>query len=406
MENIAVKNISDKEFIIAWNMERKLGRGSAEKLAKSLGISKRYIWKVRAAVEKRNNIELKSISGGKGQKRHVTLNEPKPKLVLAEETPNEVSDLIKKLLNSRENAPDWTYTPKPQYRHGVPTLMLSDLHWGETVDKRQVGGVNEYNLDIAHKRLEKVFHSSVDLLRGAMSSSNYPGIVVALGGDLNSGYIHDELRDTKSISLLDGVLDLTDQLVAGIRFLKNEFGKVFVPVVVGNHGRLDHKPRCKGAVEDNVDWMVGQLIKKRLAGDSNVTVAVSDSFDYLYRIYGTRYLLTHGDQFRGGSGISGILTPLTLGNHRKSRRQVAINQPYDYMLMGHHHQLTWLPSMIVNGSLVGYNEFSYRMNFGFERPQQALWLTHPEHGITCRWNVLADSSEVKEQSNWISILSS
>jgi DNA repair exonuclease SbcCD nuclease subunit len=90
--------------------------------------------------------------------------------------------------------------------------------------------------------------------------------------------------------------------------------------------------------------------------------------------------MTHGDQFRGGSGISGIQTPLALGAFRKSKRQQAIDDPFDTMLLGHFHQYMTLPGMIVNGSLKGYDEYAMISNFGFEVPQQAFWLTTPERG--------------------------
>jgi len=90
--------------------------------------------------------------------------------------------------------------------------------------------------------------------------------------------------------------------------------------------------------------------------------------------------LTHGDQFRGVSGISGIQTPLALGAFRKSKRQQAVNDPFDTMLIGHFHQYMTIPGIIVNGSLKGYDEYASISNFGFEQPQQAFWITTPEGG--------------------------
>ena len=71
----------------------------------------------------------------------------------------------------------------------------------------------------------------------------------------------------------------------------------------------------------------------------------------------TRILLTHGDQFRGGSGIAGLLSPLLLGDHRKRKRQTAMNHPYDWMIYGHWHSLVLgVRGLIGNGSLKGYDE--------------------------------------------------
>jgi hypothetical protein len=44
----------------------------------------------------------------------------------------------------------------------------------------------------------------------------------------------------------------------------------------------------------------------------------------------------------------------------------------------------------VNGSLKGYDEYAYTNNFPFEPPTQALWLTHPEFGITISMPVFVD----------------
>jgi hypothetical protein len=75
---------------------------------------------------------------------------------------------------------------------------------------------------------------------------------------------------------------------------------------------------------------------------------------------------------------------------------------YDTMLLGHWHQLIHLERLIVNGSLKGYDEYAYANNFGFEPPRQALWLTHPEHGITFSMPVYVDRKERTFSKDWIS----
>src|SRR5690606_14432447 len=92
--------------------------------------------------------------------------------------------------------------------HGVPTLFLSDLHWGERVFRDQVGGVNEFDLDIAHRRLKGCYESAVHLLRILDPKMKYPGIVIALGGDMISGSIHDELAQTNEVDSIPAVIDL------------------------------------------------------------------------------------------------------------------------------------------------------------------------------------------------------
>jgi len=99
-------------------------------------------------------------------------------------------------------------------------------------------------------------------------------------------------------------------------------------------------------------------------------------------IYNTNYLLSHGDQFRGGSGISGAMAPLMLGQHRKAVRQLATDEPMDVMVIGHFHQMLWLPGLVVGGTMKGIDEFAFGHNFRPEPPTQAFWVTSPEHGPT------------------------
>ncbi len=154
--------------------------------------------------------------------------------------------------------------------------------------------------------------------------------------------------------------------------------------VVGNHPRLSLKKRSKGGVRDNFDWLLGALLKRDFhrAGDKRVTFNISESFDNQFSIYGTTYHQTHGDQFRGGTGIAAALSPMFIGDSRKREKQVAIKQPYDVMILGHWHYRSCLPTVKGNGSIKGYDEYGVANVFKFQEPVQSFWLTTPEHGIT------------------------
>lgn len=260
----------------------------------------------------------------------------------------------------------------------VPTAFLSDEHFDEVVDPAQVNGVNAYNRKIAEKRLRMFFTSAVKLAKHYFSGLNYPGIVLALGGDNVSGNIHEELRNTNEAFIADTLLHYAPMVAAGIKMLAEEFGKVYVPCVVGNHGRLTHKPIHKGRVRDNFDWLFYHIIARELSSDKRITFGISDSADITYSVFDTTFCLTHGDQFKGGSGIAGALSPLMLGDARKRKRSMAINHPYHYLMMGHWHQFMSAKNLIVNGSLKGYDEYAFHLNFDYEPPQQAFFLTSAE----------------------------
>lgn len=291
--------------------------------------------------------------------------------------------LMLRLDGSPSNIPSWlSKTPKAGKHHGTPWLLLSDLHLDEVVRPEEIGFTNAYNRKIAEMRLKATFEHCVTVCRHYWSGVNYDGIVVALAGDLYSGDIHEELVQTNEDTILGSILFWADRLAAGISMLADEFGKVHVPVVVGNHGRRSRKPRAKFRARDNFDWFTGHLLARMFENDSRVTFDVSDSADAFVQSYGERVCVTHGDQARGGGGIAGIYSPIMRLDARKRARANAIQAPYDLLIMGHWHSLIFGPSWIVNGSLKGYDEYAYVENFGFEAPQQALWLMTPEHGKT------------------------
>lgn len=115
--------------------------------------------------------------------------------------------------------------------------------------------------------------------------------------------------------------------------MHNAFERVYIPCVGGNHGRIDKKPRSKNRAFDNYDWLVYLLLTKHFRGEKDITFDISEGSDVQFALHNTRYLLTHWDQFKGGSGIAGALSPLLLGDARKRKRQMAVQRPYDFMMM-------------------------------------------------------------------------
>ena len=133
-----------------------------------------------------------------------------------------------------------------------------------------------------------------------------------------------------------------------------------------------------------------------------MTFTVGDGPDADLDVYSTRFKVTHGDQFRGGGGIAGIMSPLSLGQHRKTRREIGLARlrgeelrGFDWLVMGHWHQYLVGRGMIINGSTKGYDEYAYTSNFEPEPPQQAFWITTPEHGVTFSAPILVADREVE-----------
>ena len=61
----------------------------------------------------------------------------------------------------------------------------------------------------------------------------------------------------------------------------------------------------------------------------------------------------------------------------------AEGKPFDCLLLGHFHQLVDAheQGFVMNGSLVGYNEYARGLHLKPEQPQQVLLVVAPEHGV-------------------------
>ncbi len=375
------------------------------KAAKELGIPKATLY------SRLENAERVGIKPSIGEDEHLRAQVKRlENEVIAAQKKALTEDTIRRhiigLRDQIEDAkpPAWLVNQtKPDSAPGTPTLFLSDLHWGEVVHPSQINGVNRYNLDIAKKRLHHVAERAVRLLGILSPKMEYPGLVLLLGGDMISGNIHDELTATNEVNSMPAVLDLYGELVGLIGAMADQFGKIFLPCVTGNHGRDTMKIWGKDRHHTSFDWLLYQFLAKHFENDKRVTFLIPDGPDAYFKVHNHRYLLTHGDQFRGGDGMIGALGPIIRGDHKKRSRNAQVDMEYDTMLLGHWHSYMHLTRMIVNGSLKGYDEYAYSNNFGFEPPQQALWITHPTHGITFRAPVYVESTRKTPKTAWVSV---
>lgn len=306
-----------------------------------------------------------------------------------------VTDKVRALLEKKNSAMQKARTLKTSASSGkagsVPTLMLSDLHWDEVVAPEEVEYMNEFNRDIAARRLDRVFDSAANLLFHHTAGVTHEEMVIIMGGDMVSGDIHGELARTNEAYTPETVMDLAERLAVNIRGMAKEFPSIYIPCVSGNHGRLTHKPTAKGRMTNSFDWLVYKVTEAMLADVPNVMFDVSRSADMTYKVYDWKYRLTHGDQFKGGSGVGGIFPSLMRTDMRKHKREASLRRDgYQYLVMGHFHRYSMQDGILVNGTLKGVDEYSYVSNFDVQPACQALWLTHPGYGMTVSMPVFCD----------------
>jgi hypothetical protein len=330
------------------------------------------------------------------------------KLQKEHDTAESIRRTIYKLAERTPEPPAWLEpTHKESGNRGVPMTLWSDWHYGETVRPEEVGGMNTFNAEVAAERITLLVDTIIDLSFNHMGTADkdYPGIVVCLGGDMLSGDIHEELFATNDRTTQQCINDLTDLLAAALERVADKFGRVFVPCVVGNHGRASRKPRMKGRVYTSHEWNIYCSLERHFRRDKRFVFLIPGETDAYFKVYGHRFLLTHGDSLgvKGGDGIIGAIGPIMRGKLKVGSSEAAIGRDVDTILMGHWHQMLWLPGCIVNGALKGYDEYArLAMRAPYSQPSQGLWFVHPEHGLTAKWEVFLDGAKGAESREWLS----
>ena len=275
----------------------------------------------------------------------------------------------------------------------VPITIWSDWHYGEKIDAAQTGGLNEFNRTIAKRRIRLLVERTLDLAFNHVVDPHYPGIVVCLAGDLISGTIHEELRETNDGPVQVSILEVEEMLIWALTELGKHFTKVFVPCVVGNHGRTTQKPRAKNRVYESFEWNIFHHLRAYFANSPSINIVVPDETDYHFRIFGHSFLLTHGDSIgvKGGDGIIGAVGPISRGSVKLHAALQKEEKAFDTLIIGHYHSYQPrgdLIPVIVNGTLKGYDEFArIILRAPYSPPCQALWFMHPTRGVTSQWRI-------------------
>lgn len=405
---MAPKKLSDAELVERCRLVEEYG--DCSKAARATGLDRSALQKsLQEAVAR--GLTAKSTGPGELERLQTKLKLAQREIEATKrhnESAEQVRTEIYNLAAMTPDPPKWLITAPKVGISGVPMTIWSDFHWGETVRKEEVGGVNEFNRKIARERFRMLVQSTIELAKHHMVKPKYPGIVVCLGGDLITGNLHD-LAESNDGYVQQSILEVQEMLEWGLGQMADAFGQVFVPCVVGNHGRTTLKPKTKGRVYESFEWNIYCQLEKYFRNDRRIQFLIPGETDAYFKVHGHRFLLTHGDTLgvKGGDGIIGAIGPIARGATKVGRSEAQIGRDFDTLLMGHYH--TYIPRgdavpVIVNGALKGYDEYARLMlRVPYSRPSQALWFVHPKYGITAQWCIYLDKKRKSEDSStWLS----
>lgn len=280
--------------------------------------------------------------------------------------------------------PEWTIPIENESStsNSIPVLIVSDLHYGENVNPREVPNGNCYSPEVAKARWNRLINNTIQKIRAKGKINK--GIVVCFLGDDISGDIHDELKETNDKTPINACMEVAAEKVKMIKTFEKEFNKVWVISVMGNHGRTTKKPQSKGLSEHNYDSLVAAIVQKQLEDNKNITFYTPKSGEAYFELNGHNFLATHGDRIgsRGGQGFIGCSATIARGQHKTRQAYAQIGKPIDWLLIGHFHTPMQLEHTIANGTTVGYSQYARDLKLEPAYPSQTLFYVNDRYGVT------------------------
>lgn len=282
-----------------------------------------------------------------------------------------------------EDAPTFSIQPtlSPAKKEGALIALASDWHIEEVVDPATINGVNKYNPYIARARAEQFFIALswwVDFYtRGGIEITS---LTVWWGGDIITGYIHDELMESNEMSPIEATLFGMDIICAGTRYLRQRHPKLEIKYVGshGNHGRTTAKRKHSTGAKNSYEWLMYNMLRRQFASSSDfsdVTWSIANGAHIYVDIYDWVLRFHHGDDVRFNGGVGGLSIPL----HKAVQKWNTVKYA-DITCIGHYHQLSDFDFAVVNGSLIGYNAFALSIKAAYEPARQGLILIEKDRG--------------------------
>jgi hypothetical protein len=268
---------------------------------------------------------------------------------------------------------------KSGQREATWVALASDWHIEETVESGKVNGVNSYNLAIARHRVERYFAGVVWLINYHKEKFKLRDGILWLGGDLITGYLHEENEELNQCSPVNAIASLHSWVVEGIRYILAHTDTQTLKVVCnsGNHGRLTKKTRPSTREANSIEWLLYHFLAREFQNEKRVEFALPQGAQTYVEVYNKVIRFHHGDDAKYGGGVGGILIPINKAIQRWDTVRRA-----DLTCMGHFHQYHDQESLVVNSSLIGFNPYALSIGARYEDPSQAFFLVDSKRGKT------------------------
>ncbi len=268
-------------------------------------------------------------------------------------------------------------TTRSKHGNASAVILASDWHYSAVVDPAEVDFCNKFNVEIAEKRIEKLWQKSIELIEFSNHLCHIDEIVLWLGGDmLNGSLFRKELAEENELGPMSELLAVQDLCATGIEFLRKQ-SRLPIRVVTshGNHARTEKERRAAGAYDHNLEYILYRNLEKAFAKTPGVLLHVGKGIQNWLDIRGYSICFQHGDAVKFNGGVGGLAVPLKRAIGRWNNRRKA-----DCWILGHYHSFTVDWDFTVNGSLVGYDAFALSIAASYQPPVQGFMLIGPPYG--------------------------
>jgi hypothetical protein len=263
----------------------------------------------------------------------------------------------------------------------VPIIQFSDWHVEERIDKNVTGGLNEYNPDIARKRVEKLSQNTLKLIKKERQDTEISKLVICLGGDFINNFLHEHDVQQNFMSPIEATMFAKELLKQSLLTIAEHSGveKIHLLCIRGNHGRLTKRMSSSTDYKMNLEAMLYHTLKQEL-NDEIFEWNIPESELGYVEVFGKKIRAFHGHQIFYMGGVGDLTVPL---NKFIQKQDMTVKA--DYNLCHHYHRF-WTPTSTtsLNGSLCGYNSYALSLGMKYEPPIQSFQLLDSKRGFTVR----------------------
>lgn len=275
------------------------------------------------------------------------------------------------------------------------TVMLSDIHFGLHVNKREVPG-GGYDWQIAARRVARL---ATEVAAWKTQYRDDTDLHVVINGDVIAGLIH--LDDAGVRKLTEQIHGATSILVAFVDYLAQHFQKITVSCVPGNHDRTTVMRQLAHRWDSHAH-AIYLAMSLAFRDEQRVTFNIPMTGEAIIELPGGRgvALYTHGDV---APTVSNVGKALNLRSMISSLHRLNASGGYPKPILvfgvGHWHSPFYLDTgigtILVNGSVIGPDSFAQngcgiRGNEG--RPSQAVFESVPGYDFgDCRFVRLSEA---------------